>query len=426
MKYIIPILTITLLLFSCSRSEDDNPMQVVTKVQASVTLQALSADNSDSSGNELINSWWVAFVNSSTSKVAKIVDRPSDKTGAVEREDFTVEIDAGVYDIYAFANMSNADPNAERFGFKEGSDLPEGINTQTWSTVPEYGKWVPMTGKLDNVDLRQQASTHFSIEVVRLVAKMQLEITNDTGNGVTLQKIELQPALTDMVNLFPDYTSLGNKPVMNSGATLKELVRTYSSSINQGVTFEDTPFYLLESTAENHPSGYYVVKMDIVHNDSGRTESLTAQTSELQWINRNDYIILPLKIVDFSLAFDILFYPPIGGYPAILIEEKADEYYAKFGSSGKFVLNPKVTDSTGQVLAPEEYTIKTPLEVNDPDGILSVKPSIDATTFEITGELASGDKSGTATVKFELTATYKGSDNPVSYTFSRTLYIIRQ
>ncbi|MCM1139365.1 MAG: hypothetical protein NC453_12415 [Muribaculum sp.] len=422
MKYIFYAIISSIIFAACSESGGDEPIPYTGKVNASVTLQSRSTDISNPAQNELINSWWVAFVNSQN-KVVKIVNRPAYKTEAVETDTLNVEIDAGIYDIYAFANMSNSDPNSDRFGFREGSDKPNDIDNQTWSYVPGVGEWIPMTGKI-NVDLRQQASTQFKIEVVRLVAKMQFEVTNDTGNDITLQNISLQPAQVDKVNLFPDYMSLGHRPVLNDGANLSQLSKPYNEAIAHNGTFKDT-FYLFESTAEGHPSEHYVVKMNILHS-SGRYESISAQTYELQWINRNDYIILPLRIIDFSLAFDILFYPPIGGYPAILVEEKADEYYAKFGSSGKFVLNPKITDSSGYILAPEEYTISTPLEVNDPAGILSVKPAIDETTGEIIGELATGSKSGTATVDFEVTATYKGGTAPISYTFSRTLYIIRQ
>ncbi|MCM1477917.1 MAG: hypothetical protein NC045_08405, partial [Bacteroides sp.] len=348
MKHILSAIIISLLLTACSGNGGDEPTPVVGKVNASVTLQSQSATESDPPQNELINSWWVAFVNDKN-KVVKIVSRPFDKTGAVPHENFNVEIDAGLYTIYAFANMSSSDPNATRFGFAEGADKPAGIDTQTWATVPQNGQWVPMTGKVQ-VDLRQQASTQFKIEVVRLVAKMQFVVTNKTGAGVTLQSIALQPALTDKVNLFPDYSSLGGAPDMNPGATIGKWSKDYNKHIAHTDSIIDT-FYMLESTAMNHESEHYVVEMNLLH-DSGRRETLTAQTSGLQWINRNDFIILPLTAVDFSLAFNILFYPPIGGYPAILIEEKADEYYAKFGSSGKFVLNPKVTDSSGYILAP--------------------------------------------------------------------------
>ncbi|MCM1376874.1 MAG: hypothetical protein NC097_04455 [Clostridium sp.] len=420
MKYIYSIIFISLLLASCS-SDSSEELSFGPRT-ASVTLTTRSYDN-NASDNELIHDWWMAFVNSS-GKVVKIVERNSDVSEGVSNESFEVTIDAGTYTIYAFANMGTADPNTERFGFKEGSQMPSGIEDMTWSAVPSDDAWVPMTGKL-TVDIRQQASTHFVVEVVRLVAKMQLEITNDTDNGITLNELSLLPAKTDKVNLLPDYTSLAGSPKMNPLASCTQLDRTYRLPIARGNTLTDT-FYLLESTAENHQTGYYVVKMNITH-DSGRREVLSALTSELQWINRNDYIILPLKIINFSLSFDILFYPPIGGYPAILVERKGDEYYANFGSSGRFVINAMVRDSKGSVLSADEYTIAT-LSVNDPDKIFSKNPAIAPITGEIIGELTSGSKTGTATLDFDITVTYKDSadSTPISYTFSRTLYVTRQ
>ncbi|MCM1021648.1 MAG: hypothetical protein NC343_05225 [Muribaculum sp.] len=414
---------------SCSTDNDSSALSQ-TKVSVAISCNASRSKATDAAalpGNELINDWWMAFVDKNTRQVKGVFHRPAENNGAVERETYAVDFTFGKFLVYAFANITEAELQQNAgISFIPGQKLTADVASAVWNAdaTAEATANIPMSGFLE-VEIKSGRVNEFDVEVVRLWSKMQIEIENATGEQIKVGNISLMPAKNNgAVKLLPDYASLEHAPVLPAGATFSELLRPINQNIAYQSTYYDT-FYMLESSATSHPTEHYVVKAE-VERASERKETITAQTSELQWINRNDQIVLPLKIVGFSLAFKILFYPPIGGYPAVLVEEKSDEYYAKFGSSGKFVLNTKVTDSSDYILAPDEYTIATPLTINDPSGIFSIKPTVDPTTYEIVGELAQGDKTGTATVKFDVTATYKGDETPISYTFSRTLYIIRQ
>ncbi|MCM1452136.1 MAG: hypothetical protein NC102_07745 [Clostridium sp.] len=423
MKYNISTLAMTLalaLLTACSGGAgNDEPGTPSTTgpTQVSVTMKS-RAGGAGEEQNELINSWWLAFVKSG--KVEKIY-RSGALGSAVHEDQCSVELMPGQYTIYGFANIEG-----ESFGLVEGSAAPAGLESLTWASAPANGENMPMTGKT-TAQIKQQASMRFEVEVVRLAAKMQYDIQNLTGEEITVGSASLAPAKNNgAVKLFPNYGSLGSAPDLLGGATFSEIVTPVNKKLANEQT-ESKTFYLLESTATGHETEHYVVKLEVT-GANGKSRTLSAQTSALQWINRNDHIILPLKVIDYSMEFGVMFYPPIGGYPAVLVDHKDDEYYATFGSSGKFVINSKLIGSDGSALGAKEYLDpkKNQIKVDDPQGIFSAAPAIDATTYEIIGELATGSKSGTAKAEISISVKNSQGSTPVEYTFTRTLYIIRK
>lgn len=410
MKYILLsiILVSSILITSCV-NEDFNE-ESTGQVNASITIASRGFDADEDNGNELINKWWLAFVNTS-GEVVKIVEK--DELGSpVNRDSKTIGVNSGKYTIYAFANID------DKLGFAEGQLLPDGIDLEMWTTVPSIGQLVPMSGKC-TVEIKQNTNANFVVEVVRIVAKMRIRVQNATTNDFTVDTITILPALNNKAYLLPDYSSLNNAPVLPADTECTELKRILGKQVSVGDSVIDK-FYLLESSAMKHPTEHYIVKMDITRKDD-RKYSMSAMTNALQWINRNDYILLPLKIIDYVLDLDVMFYPPIGGYPAVMVEQKSDEYYATFSSSGKFVITPMVKDNTGIILAPNQYTIKS-ISVEDTNKIFSTTPKLES-TGEIIGELASGNKEGKAKVDLEIDVT---DTNDITYSFTRTLYIIRQ
>lgn len=397
-----------LLLGSCST---DDPQSESKQVEATFMIKsrAFPEDGTDATDMELIKTWWIVFVDK-TNVVVKVIERPSDESAAVQREEFTVKLDEGSYTVYAFANIGRTD-----FGndITEGNQMPQ-LPT-TWIKQPDTSA-VPMTGKLEiNITDGQNG---FDIEVVRLWAKMSFSFTTDALQPVTVSKISIASAYTSAINLLPDYNSLGKAPALPHGTTCTTLEKNTDITISAGDQAVSSTFYLLESTAQNHPTGRYPISFELKYGE-GAPHTVNALAYNLEYINRNDFVTIPVLITDWKVDLNVLFYPPIGGYPAVLLDSKDNEFYARFGSGGNFVIRPTVMSTSNEQVAWKDIDIT--LDTSDPDEILRKEPVLDEKTSEITGEIED-NKFGTAVV----TLTIKVRTDALQHTIVRRFYIIRQ
>lgn len=411
-NHITTLLIVLLLL--CGGCSADEPEQAKKQATGTFTIMSRAARTdgpATSEASELINSWWMVFVDDSGT-VRLILDRPSGNVSAVEREEFKFDLEAGHYTVYAFANINKTDLGVSIIN---GQMMPD-LSTVRWSTIGVPGDFIPMTGKLD-VNLAKGEKNSFEIEVVRLWAKLRFQFTTDTSEPVNVKKISMTPALSTAVNLLPDYNSLGKAPVLPEGTVCSLLELTPNLTITKGSGASAT-FYLLESTAESHPTEHYPLTFELNYGN-GTPRIVSALAYNLRYINRNDYITIPVLITDWLVDVNVLFYPPIGGYPAVLTETKGDEFYAKFGSGGKFVIRPKVTKADGSIVASNNLNIS--LATEDAAGILSQEPTYNTTTSEIVGEIAAG-KTGSALVNLVI----KITDGELQYDIIRRFYIIHQ
>lgn len=401
---ILPV--IMALLFGSCASDEPRPASENTTSTITIRTRAPQVAADD---NELIRSWWMAFVDGS-GVVRLVIERPSDRTDAVDYETFDFKIDKGVYTVYAFANIPRGTSGID---FTVGSQAPD-LSAARWSAVGGSGDDIPMTGMLRNVALSGKTGDRFTIEVVRLWAKMCFEFTTNVPQPVTVRRISILPALTGSVSLLPDYESLGRAPVLPAGTVCTQLDREVNLVV--GNDMADETFYLLESTAESHPTGHYPLSFGLEYTD-GRSLTVSALAYQLEYINRNDYVTIPVLITDRTVGLDVRFYPPIGGYPAVVVDSKGDEFYAKFGSSGLFEITVEVADNyTGSKIPSDRFSVS--LSVDSGGDIFSQQPV--RSNGEIIGELAEG-KTGTAVINLDISVT----DDAIQQTYKRKLYIIR-
>lgn len=405
----ILLMTALMLCAGCSGHE---PEPADETLSAGVTIRTRMPQDVNATENELINTWWMAFVDRD-GMVRLILDRPSDKTGAVDYEEFDFSIASGTYTVYAFANI---DRSTFEPVFAAGKPAPD-LSAATWDKTGIVGDYVPMSGVLRNVSIQDGGQRYFSIEVVRLWAKLCFEFTTDASQPVTVSRISMTPAHTAAVSLLPDYNSLGGAPALPAETVCSTLGLDTDITITQGETVPAT-FYVLESTAAGHATGHYPVSFELQYGDN-KSQTVSALAYQLQYINRNDYVTIPVLLTDWLVNMDVDFYPPIGGYPAVVIETAGDEYFAKFGSAGRFVIRPAVTTADGTPVSDRDIDIS--ITTSDPEGVLSVAPSRDDTTYEITGEIGTG-KTGTAVITLRITV----RTDALQHSILRKFYIIRQ
>lgn len=423
MKYLtlnfILFLAACLTLGSCSGDDAPGPE---TGKQHTLTMTIGSRDFAPTADNELINSWWMAFV-APDGTVVETIDRSEafDTKGQrlpstpVERETFNVTLHDGTYKVYAFANFTGSSPSSNIWGITKGAKMPD-LSSSTWATGIGSDSNIPMTGFI-TITVPAVESQNIMVEVVRMFAKLQFDLRSSSSKAKKVTGIRVLNASTSKVRLLPDYSLLnGLAPSLPADATSTTL--DYGN-LDIDLNAKDYPLsrYVFESNAAAHPTGHYVLEFDIRKEGSPGTETITSLAYQLDHITRNDYVRIPVTFTDWELRLNVRFYPPIGGYPAVIVDSNGDEFYARFGTSGYFEIIPDLRDSdTGVVLEKNKFSVAA--TVDSGGEIFSLAP--EWKSGEIVGELAES-KTGTAVIDLRITVT----DDALKQTFTRKLYIIR-
>lgn len=459
------------LLSGCAESsKDDEPSkpeqptyEVGEPVEVSVSLSSRSMISSGTRAdgvpaepddpNEKINDWFLVFVHRS-GKVSKIVTRSATLKGtAVEQETFKCIIPTGTYSVYAFANITPAElTKASGLTFTEGSTLDPDIqkNIQKVAWRDELNLWnikdkaIPMTGYLSSVKIQNKVEESFSIEVVRMLAKVDFLIYNNTTSPIELVRVGLDPVTKTSVSLFPtgktgiSYSHLGREaytPLDNA-----EYDRLMFAPETKLIIPKNTPlattskenamrcrFYFKESLSLRKNGGLFTVWLDVKHNDGERSTLQFNVTNDIKdYINRNDWLVIPVELSKYAVRVDAFFYPPIGGYPAYLSSTDPDgSQVFTFGTQGEFCIVPQVIDKeTGEHLSPSLYSFKI-VESKDNGGIFKTAPYISETVSSLPNEILGtlDTKQGNATVTIQVTVA--ATETEPAKTFQRTIHIVR-
>ncbi len=392
---------------------------------------------------ELIHHWWAVAVDSD-GKVKDIInDKPLTTPG--DRDQALLKLSDGEYSILAFANIST-DELKEAAGIEFDATGTKTLDVETlkksvWKQ--ELNLWgdkpIPMSG-YGKVTVKGGAISPSTIELVRMVGKIELHFTNSTSKDVTVKSVTLLPhaigsgddasGLPSQVSLFPDYGNLGKSPASQLVSDTRHGRLTYHCPSDMTLAKDESSsasFYVREWAVGNtHPTGHYHLDIEIVRDGAAGSEALHAMLNKTEWINRNDWLYILVRITDWDVTLDVSFYPPIGGYPSVEIDHKNEESYFIFGTQGRFVVTPRVRDvESGDYLAPDKVNVNIVSAEETPDTpgesifTASGTPKADAITGEIIGELS--DKTGNAVVTVEITV----ADDAVSRKYSRKFYIIR-
>ena len=334
------------------------------------------------SSSELINNWIVFF----TQGNQVISYEEGGSTTGVWNDRVQTELPRGRYTVLAFANMDNA--KLKNY-FKDG--LPEDWkNPAKWKNLINEEKngaaiadlsrfsefsynsqnsdnspLIPMSGYRE-INVTQTVNETFSIEVVRMLAKVQFAFKNESQTPVSIEKIEFQPVYDGDIYLFPEEGNGDNRFVEGVYPDPQNYgMRTIAPALSLP-NFNDTArstFYIKESAAKgNHPTDHFHIGISLKRGDD-ETENATyaLASDELQTILRNDYVLFPVVISDYIPRLEVYDYPPIGGYP-VQVESNGNEFYATFSSSGAFDIEAKLVNSAGETVVVSEKRSDTDTE----------------------------------------------------------------
>lgn len=433
------------LLAACSAGDDATsfPGQADAENRVGVTLQlsALSSQTSQSSRSsltragwetdteawpgEMMKSWFVVVVQDG--KIEKIItsDFQSGVT-EVEKDQVFVKLNTGATTFYSFANIKPKEIGLNAIT-SVGKSLPAGFDEKTYqmdgnsklfhlSMAPEFQNGYPMSNKqIMNITDNQQV---IELEVIRMVAKVQLSITNATDHAINLKTITLSDVTQNgnqNIKLLPNVDS-NNQLQVNLPNSAKKGTITLTAE-NNGITIEPRNsqtacFYMNESLVDKGADGgnrYFILSLTTLDATTGTTSN--HRYAMLSWneICRNDYLKIPIKLEDYQIRWTVEAFSPIGVLPKV--KDDGENLSLDFGYYGEFHIKPEVIklSSTGSQTLPvslwqmgtdETGSEGWKLQEQNPEGadgvvnIFDSSPAWVPSAYRLEGEM--GNRTGSA------------------------------
>lgn len=340
----------TLAIVGCSFEEDHadcqgkgegEKMQVELRLTASANSLTRSYSTSDgvtraswvdtnaAREGEMMHNCFVVIVQNG--KIQSIVQR--DFTEEVEQTSLKAKAELGNATFYSFANITPAELGITM------TTTPTEIESKYYkvegNTAQLSANGIPMSNKQTvNITSKKQ---QVDLEVIRMMAKVELNFTNDTGYDLSIKSVKLTDITDNAANnvsLLPMKDASGNVvPNINDAATYKDYTvsigGTSGTQVKNGGTLQTT-FYVNESVARNPK--YFVLS---INTDKGTVTNRIAMT-EWSKIARNDYLVIPVKLVDYRIELEPQVFTAIGVVPELNYD--GDRITATFKSYGEFHL----------------------------------------------------------------------------------------
>lgn len=242
MKHLLSILLLSIILAACSSDPIAPPATDGTPIKLSLRIATQSKDTQSKDaqskanasptlgwnyeqGDELIEDWVVIMVNDANHTIEQVFTH-SPSPNNVEADDVATNLQttASNKTFYSFANISLKQlQQATGHTFAKGGTMPD-IASATWhidgngfdpkaKDATGRAQGIPMTGICHMSLTNKDNETTKTLYVVRMLAKLQFNITNKTGDKITLDTISIDrlsanPASSGVQNvmLFPSAT----------------------------------------------------------------------------------------------------------------------------------------------------------------------------------------------------------------------------
>ena len=373
----ILLAAVTAVMAACSSDDATSNAAEPATGKARVTLRlttdsenamtrAWEDGNAKTDRSEMMYNWTVLITDGSTIKY-KYTGTPAEAKAEIDDVCTEVEMESGEYSVYSFANISEASLQTLLgvSSLEPATALADATVTAATATINgngldptatnNYGSLgIPMSNK-QTLTVPATGTVEKDLIVVRMLAKMELQITNSTGAAVTVKKITLTDVTSNAANnlkLLPSLTSNDDmaahhqdvRPNLNgTPATTDFVVLSTDKAIANAAT-ETVSFYVNESATPTNNGGLFQLSLEL---DGGEYRySLISDNTDHEWnyIARNDYRILPITLDDYHFELIPYDFPPIGVYPVSVKALNTSEnlYEFTFHDYGHFHLLPHV------------------------------------------------------------------------------------
>lgn len=436
------------LLAACSAGDEAtaSPGQADAENRVGVTLRlsALSSQTSPSSRSsqtraawetdtdalpgEMMKSWFVVVVQNG--KIEKIItsDLKSLGVSEVEKDQVFVELNTGETTFYSFANIKPSEIGLD-VSTSVGQNLPTGFDEKTYQMdgnsklfrllmEPDFQNGYPMSNK-QVVNITTTNQQVISLEVIRMVAKVQLSITNATDHAINLKTITLSDVTLNgdqNIKLLPNVDSNNQQQGVNLANSVKKGTITLTAAENDGITIEARAkqtacFYMNESLVDkgtDDGNRYFI--LSLTTEDAGTGAISNHRYAMLSWneIRRNDYLKIPIKLEDYQIRWKVEAFSPIGVLPKVT--DDGENLSLDFGYYGEFHIKPeviKLSRTGSQTLSVSEWQMGTDATGSDgwtrqeqnPQGadgvnIFDSSPAWVPSSYRLEGEM--GNRTGSA------------------------------
>lgn len=363
---------------------------------------------------ELMKNWIIVMVDADGRIVDIVKNGPYD-AGETERsqDSFWKRMKQGTYTFYSFANLTPSEIGIDTY--RVGDTLPAGFFEQMKCSVKipslvfadhwsDFGNdyfphGIPMSNK--QVVTIGKNTKAVNLEVIRMVAKVVLQLTNNTDHDITFKGLTLSdvtPNVEDNLMLLPGKDETDEQGIVhvsdaNLATTQKQTVAYASMALGTGHDYvvkrsgqavTNICFYINESKATDE-NKYHILQLQTIDSDYSSTV-INRRLAMLNWskICRNDYRVIPIKLDDYSIEWDVQSFTPIGVLPQI--EDDGENLTITMGYYGEFHIIPKVRQlSTGYYSAVQSGSFSW---VTGSKDIFDVEPRWSLHGKRVEGEMA--------------------------------------
>lgn len=387
MKHLLSILLLSIILAACSSDPIAPPATDGTPIKLSLRIATQSKDTQSKDaqskanalptlgwnyeqGDELIEDWVVIMVNDADHTIEQVFT-PTTSPNNVEADDVATNLQttASNKTFYSFANISLKQlQQATGHTFAKDGTMPD-IASATWhidgngfdpkaKDATGRAQGIPMTGICHMSLTNKDNETTKTLYVVRMLAKLQFNITNKTGNDITLNTISIDclsanPASSGVQNvmLFPSATptDANTQVVQQPRLNGTQPQQVYTLALNQTVANDASigkTLYVNECTTPANPFGQFMLTVRLTMADGTTTQQrysvVSNDNGNWHFIARNDWRIIPITLQNIKLDLIPLDFPAIGVLPCS-VKEADGTFTCTFNAGGEFRLTPKVT-----------------------------------------------------------------------------------
>lgn len=299
-----------------------------------------------------IENWWVLIYDEAGTFIDYLSNKKNSPASEPSGEDsqFTtsIELPIGKYRLYGFANLNSlieADELIKSIesGIDESLLVAEEDNGSGQAVnlgnvlerfnTEEKPSSIPMSAYSEDVTLvDDESQNNVSLGLYRMIGKVQMTVTNQTGDDITLNGFTMGKFRTLGTNFLMPYAELGNlditkimQPIFPNGTTHDYGSHSYTVADDEKLITDDASqrftFYVPETPQKGQNNGS--APMQVTFNIAGR--SPITRDTDFDFVRRNDLLVIPVTIsnIESKLTYKNL-NMPIGGIPEEIITQSKD------------------------------------------------------------------------------------------------------
>ena len=374
------MVVMAMLLASCSSDQDipdinngrEEGMNAKVNIRLSSSIPTTKAPGdpvwTEGEEGENMKSYAVV-VTDNANKIIKVIQKTLDSES--KQEDIgQVELAEGTYNFYSFANVTDLTFTEGNTFYESMTYSSKALAFNTDASLKAVG--IPM-GNKQTVNVTS-STTDIELYTIRMMAKLEFQIKNETGQEVEISKISVSDITEDAdgnILILPKYNGASEYahntaclPNLNASAYYSDYSYTLSPSVK--IADEGTStlsFYVNESQARSPL--YHVITIDM--NYAGMTVQQRYAMLDWQYIARNDWRVIPITLTDYVFTCDVEAFTAIGVLP--IVTSAHNSLSVTFnGTYGEFHIKPSLKKlSDGSVISYND---------SDPDNCWSMPSDI--------------------------------------------------